>query len=346
IAIIPGPRKPDIFSFLFPVLQSLLTLESAGMNVAVGDEVVLTAKAHLLCVAGDIVEMTTLSCTSGHTAFFGCRTCPVEGESGVNPLTNKKGGVFFPSNTLPPNNGLKRVSPFTVLSSFHGAFFFPIDEMHMWGQGIGKQLWAIATDDSAKYGITDPLWLDTNSRKSLGDHMESLVKTTNVYALSDIATSAGYARAVDFIEFIIHILPTTFAEILQLHHCCHALVHISNICNISLKQCITEDDLEIMQTRINHWRNFLTGSWFSNKVCTINQHYMMHLPDNIRAMGPMKGYSARVLERTIGLVKPRIKSRSMPRENSISVLKAIHAENVDKRDRSSQAAENSSNSAD
>lgn len=56
--------------------------------------------------------------------------------------------------------------------------------MHMWGQGIGKQLWAIATDDSAKYGITNPLWLDTNSRKSLGDHMESFVKTTNVYALS------------------------------------------------------------------------------------------------------------------------------------------------------------------
>lgn len=87
----------------------------------------------------------------------------------------------------------------------------------------------------------------------------------------DIATSAGYARAVDFIEFIIHILPTTFAEILQLQyadyhaqdspttastsqhdlsHCCHALVHISNICNISLKQCITEDDLEIMQTYV------------------------------------------------------------------------------------------------
>ncbi|KAL9536551.1 hypothetical protein MBANPS3_012567, partial [Mucor bainieri] len=83
------------------------------------------------------------------------------------------------------NNGLKHVSPFTVLSSFHGAFFFPIDEMHMWGQGIGKQLWALATNDSAKYGITNPLWLDTNSRKSLRDHMESLVKTTDVYALSN-----------------------------------------------------------------------------------------------------------------------------------------------------------------
>ncbi|KAL9536552.1 hypothetical protein MBANPS3_012568, partial [Mucor bainieri] len=71
----------------------------------------------------------------------------------------------------------------------------------------------------------------------------------------------------------------------------------------------------------------------------------MHLPDNIKAMGPMKGYSARVLERKIGLVKSRIKSRFMPRKNSASVLKSIHAENVDKRDRSSQAADNSSNSA-
>ncbi|KAL9536613.1 hypothetical protein MBANPS3_012515 [Mucor bainieri] len=108
----------------------------------------------------------------------------------------------------------------------------------------------------------------------------------------------------------------------------------------SCKQRIT------FTNRINHWGNLLTESWFSNKVCTINQHYMMHLPDNIIAMGPMKGYSARVLERTIGLVKSRIKSRFMPRENSASVLKSIHAENVDKRDRfSSQAAENSSNSA-
>jgi hypothetical protein len=53
---------------------------------------------------------------------------------------------------------------------------------------------------------------------------------------------------------------------------------------------------------------------------TINQHYLIHIPEIIRSLGPLRNFSARPLERTIGQLKKRINSQSMPSENIFNVI--------------------------
>ena len=53
---------------------------------------------------------------------------------------------------------------------------------------------------------------------------------------------------------------------------------------------------------------------------TINQHYLGHLPDCIKKYSPPRMYSVRPQERMIGMLKPKITSRSKPAVNSTNVM--------------------------
>ena len=64
---------------------------------------------------------------------------------------------------------------------------------------------------------------------------------------------------------------------------------------------------------------------YEDTAFTINQHYLTHVTEMIRQLGPLRCSSARVLERTIGNVKRLIRSRSKPAENAVTVMKNHHS---------------------
>jgi hypothetical protein len=53
---------------------------------------------------------------------------------------------------------------------------------------------------------------------------------------------------------------------------------------------------------------------------SISQHYLTHVTDVIKQLGPLRFISARPLERTIGEVKKLIKSNAKPKENAENVM--------------------------
>lgn len=170
--------------------------------------------------------------------------------------------------------------------------------MHLWGQNIGKQIWSFATDDGQKYGKNNPFFLrnkyrqqmsasllnakDINPRSSLDGELVgklflfSLVPEswkTNVF-LTDMPQKSGFARAVDIIDFLLHVVPTVYVEALEnqqadtdqmilrkrqlgkvvspgdyveeeaTQEVCLALKSVSKACRITQKYSITNEDLE------------------------------------------------------------------------------------------------------
>lgn len=59
----------------------------------------------------------------------------------------------------------------TILDSFHGAAYYGMDEMHLWGANIGKHLWTtFITDDSPRiFSVSNPFFLPNEYRQLLGN---------------------------------------------------------------------------------------------------------------------------------------------------------------------------------
>lgn len=55
-------------------------------------------------------------------------------------------------------------------------------------------------------------------------------------------------------------------------------------------------------------------------VFTITQHYLVHIPGTIKALGPLRAYGARALERAIGEFSRRIGSSSLPGQNAGDIM--------------------------
>jgi hypothetical protein len=81
-----------------------------------------------------------------------------------------------------------------LLESFHGFSFYGLDEMHLWGSNIGKQLWKMITDNSQKYGYKNPLFLHNQYRVTFGRYME-IAKTNNPVEATTGEFKGMYAMA-------------------------------------------------------------------------------------------------------------------------------------------------------
>lgn len=84
-----------------------------------------------------------------------------------------------------------------------------------------------------------------------------------------------------------------------------------------------------MHQDTNDWSSYLyklrEAELINNLFFTVNHHYLHHIPDIIRMLGPLRMYSARSMERTIGEYKRKIKSSTNPGADAANILKA-HAQ--------------------
>lgn len=233
ITVIPGPKKPkDLFSFLYPLVQELMVLEGEGMVIENSQGESQTYKVHLTSVVGDIPGIADMCGHSGHTSYSGCRICTIIG--------TYSRGMYFPPRFTEYGDiqeygkremneyrhfndredaPIKKVSPLTLLDGFHGAEFWGLDEMHLWGQNIGRQLWALATDDSQKYGIQNPFFLRKRYRELVSSislrAKEFVPRGCTDGDLVDMQNKGGNARAVDVIDFVQYLVPTAFVAALK-----------------------------------------------------------------------------------------------------------------------------------
>lgn len=329
VCVVPGPTSPkDFFSFVKPIMKELMILEREGFKLAGSN---MTINAHLLFAGGDIPACAKLAGQSGHTHPSGCRCCTIKA------VRTEGRNVFYPSNSIAyrtkasftmtdVDSGQKLPTPFAGLKRFHGAFFFPVDLMHLFGCNVGPQIARLITTDdfSIDKRYQHPLRLTSKDIQNINSLLRlscPLVPTTFSGVIENV--ESVYNRAVDWIHFLRYTLPTTVASFFD-KSTRQKIMCISKICNLACQRDITRMDVDVLRAQILEWISWLKELTDDGKIqpwaFNLNQHFLLHLPDLILFLGPMPSYAAFSIERTIQEYKTRIKSRKDPFTNSGNVL--------------------------
>ena len=80
VSVIPGPKKPkDVDSFLYPLVEELLTLANGVRAYDARTEQLFCLRAFLITAFGDIPAVSLLMKMKGHNAIAPCRTCNIHG---------------------------------------------------------------------------------------------------------------------------------------------------------------------------------------------------------------------------------------------------------------------------
>ncbi|OAD71516.1 hypothetical protein PHYBLDRAFT_187581 [Phycomyces blakesleeanus NRRL 1555(-)] len=284
----------------------------------------ISAKVHVLMTTGDIPALGKMACHVGHMSKDGCRICHVVGQSPghgqyfrmPSAITMRTPESFkhFDEVASSSKKGLTGQSPFSLLDSFSGPFFFALDEMHGICHGIGKQVWGLMC---GKYGKDHPLSLSLAAQKEIGTAMvltRRSIPTSFHSAWINIATRSGYFRAVDWADFSLFVIPTLVAERVHDQAACKALLDLVQTCNLLMSWELSAEEKTLIKTNLVAWNAYLEASLAKGevqlKVFTINQHLLQHYPAMIEAYGPPRAYSARSVERAIGEYSRAIKSNS------------------------------------
>ncbi|OAD76871.1 hypothetical protein PHYBLDRAFT_62934 [Phycomyces blakesleeanus NRRL 1555(-)] len=324
VAIIPGPKAPaDFWSFLEPIMKELWVLQASGMVVKTpyGD---ICAKVHVLMTTGDILALGKMACHVGHMSKDGCRICHVVGQSSGHgqyfrmpstiTMRTPESFKYFDEVALSSKKGLTGQSPFSLLNSFSGPFFFALDEMHGICHSIAKQVWGLVC---GKYGKDHPLSLSLAAQKEIGTAMVSTrrsIPTSFHGAWINVATRSGYFRAVDWADFILFVIPTLVAERVCDQAARKALLDLVQTYNLLMSWELSAEEKTLIKINLVTWNAYLEASLAKEevqlKVFTINQHLLQHYPTMIKVYDPPRAYSARSVERAIGEYLQAIKSNS------------------------------------
>ncbi|OAD69485.1 hypothetical protein PHYBLDRAFT_188264 [Phycomyces blakesleeanus NRRL 1555(-)] len=257
----------------------------------------ISAKVHVLMTTGDIPALGKMACHVGHMSKDGCRICHVVGQSPghgqyfrmPSAITMRTPESFkhFDEVASSSKKGLTGQSPFSLLGSFSGPFFFALDEMHGICHGIGKQVWGLVCGKRS-------------------------IPTSFHGAWINIATRSGYFRAVDWADFILFVIPTLVAERVRDQAARKALLDLVQTCNLLMSWELSAEEKTLIKTNLVAWNAYLEASLAKGevqlKVFTINQHLLQHYPAMIEAYGPPRAYSARSVERAIGEYSRAIKT--------------------------------------
>jgi hypothetical protein len=328
LAILPGPKKPvSINSFLLPIVAELNYLSTYGMVVKNNGVEICRSKVHLVIASGDIPAVNDISKVAPHTSKFGCRICTTEG---VHP-DNHPYGMYFPNVAAPlrtlneykhgdPNRGIRELSLFSTLSTYTGSVFFGLDEMHMVGRGIGKLVYDMLTVDITKtkkffykYPNGD-FEVDAYSfyvPKSILLQVGTAIEETREFiplsfdgSFQDVIRKTRGTRAVDWLDFLLFIVPTLIVPNLSSRRAKQAMLRLCRGCCLALQWKFTADILQEIDACLRDFFEFchqqISEHKLSVSVFKPVSHYLSHITYIIRNLGPLNVYSTRSQERAIG----------------------------------------------
>ncbi|CAO3654694.1 unnamed protein product [Mucor hiemalis] len=121
------------------------------------------------------------------------------------------------------------------------------------------------------------------------------------------------ARAIDFIDFLLFVVPTLLVPLFDDVKVRNALLNLVKGCAIALQWNLTESLLTVMENCFEKWHSFLEKEIESKRLSAAvfrpNNHYLSHIAFITRNMGNLRAYTTRSMERTIGRYSRLITSR-------------------------------------
>ncbi|KAF7732320.1 hypothetical protein EC973_005216 [Apophysomyces ossiformis] len=131
-------------------------------------------------------------------------------------------------------------------------------------------------------------------------------------------------RAVDWLDFILYVVPTLVVKRLADNNAKGPTMALVRLCQHSLQYSVTQADIVAMERDMRIWHQYLLGLVEDNvlkvSAFTPNQHYLSHIPDIIRKIGLLRYFSARPLERVIGVYSRLISSTVAAGSNAGNIM--------------------------
>ncbi|KAI9248801.1 hypothetical protein BDA99DRAFT_542376 [Phascolomyces articulosus] len=158
----------------------------------------------------------------------------------------------------------------------------------------------------------------------LGRCLEEPIKTlpsTFTGRPIDVIRRPKHARAVDWVDIVIFIIPTIVTELLKQSRCernaVSCLVGLVEARSIALSWKVTNEDTEKAQILLDQW-HILAMEKLEYNFYTSVMHYLRHIPQALKYLGPTRAYSTRPPERIIGVYSRLIKIASCIMDDTIA----------------------------
>ncbi|KAG2216604.1 hypothetical protein INT45_009569 [Circinella minor] len=154
-----------------------------------------------------------------------------------------------------PAFSIKKQTKFAELESFHSASFFGLDEMHLIGANVSKRIWEMI---SGSFKNSTTLFeLGTTKRQIIGSSVESSANTipSSIFKgdFRNYYTKPGNMRSVDWVCFLLFVVPTMVYNMLELQLGGVEMRHHIILENIRRRSC--EDGKDFLKNVLNHKKN-------------------------------------------------------------------------------------------
>jgi len=344
--IIPGPKKPrDLDTFLRPLVDELLRLDEGVDAFDSYTKTPFRLKAWVTMVTGDGPALAdAIGMKRPGNAFRPCRACEIKAERcggntyyvphsnynfGNPPLREDLRGMIrmveeADSDEERKWTGISRSSILLELRSLHFPRSFPADIMHLVLQNIAPTLYK--------------LW--SRTKLPMDDRTNSNF-TRESYHLDDASIAEVSAALVEARENIPTYLSHTPRRIDRHHNgykaaeweawvklfgiplldqrlddsCVDNFRLLSCIYLLSTQFSLKHSDVDILDDLVIRFVRSYEELYYGHNpqrvsVCSVNIHYLLHLPSYIRDCGPARYWWQFPMERFCGILKPKARSKS------------------------------------
>lgn len=144
------------------------------------------------------------------------------------------------------------------LPTFSGTPFFLGDEMHLIGRGISTLVYNLLNPQKNEKFKTCSIVNSANytfqlssDNKNIFGVIDSRVNNSRVDIPSAFegtwSSSVGISRAVDYLDFLLYIVPTIMIPLIKNDHCKSVLMNLVDGCSIALQWRISAADIVKMR---------------------------------------------------------------------------------------------------
>ena len=345
--LIPGPKKPkNIDTFLRPLVDELVLLDKGVSAIDGYSRTNFQLRAWVTIVTGDGPGLAeAIGLKRPGNAFRPCRTCTITADRGGGRIyyvphknynfTTKQPRIRLreliekvhdaeDKEKYGKITGISRKSILLELRSLHYPRSFPVDLMHLVLLNIAPSLYKLW--NRTKLSIDKANHAEFEVRPyHLSDSELATISTALAEAKNDIPTSLGHApreieshykgyKAAEWeawlklygVPLLDQRLGEPYVENFRL---------LSRIYTLATQHSVRQADIEILRSLVQRFVETFESLYYQEdpkklSVCSVNVHYLLHLPDYIQDCGPAWGYWQFAMERFCGTIKPQARSKS------------------------------------
>lgn len=152
------------------------------------------------------------------------------------------------------------------MTTFSGSTFFGLDELHLIARGIGKQVYDLVTvanlpssqmslfyytnPNHTKNTESYPFFISKRDLKAIGEcisQSRKYVPTSFQGSFDNVIAKTDGTRAVDWLDFLLYIVPTIIVPYLPNSSVKKALLSLVKGCALALQWTLTESLLDEME---------------------------------------------------------------------------------------------------